>query len=147
MITEHGRIIAIDANHVWVETINRGTCGSCAAEKGCGQSLLARWLSHSQYLKVSIAGRDTASFAINDEICIGVPENVVVLSSLLVYCLPIGGLIVGATLGQILFANDIGAIACAAFGLGIGAAIVRFFTHFYRNHRGIQPVIVDLIGT
>ena len=147
MIKETGRVIAVDDDYVWVETINRGTCGTCDAEKGCGQSLLARWLSRSNYLKVSLNGVSNRKYSVNDTICIGVPENIVVLSSLLIYCLPLFGLIAGATIGQIKFQSDSGAIGCALMGLLIAAILIRLFTWWQRDNRGIRPVIVDLIET
>ena len=40
MLLETGRVVAVDADSVWVETIRRTTCGSCAVQKGCGHGLL-----------------------------------------------------------------------------------------------------------
>jgi sigma-E factor negative regulatory protein RseC len=146
MIKESGRVVAVDDSYVWLETINRGTCGTCVAEKGCGQSLLARWMSHNQYLKVSLDGRSASDFAINDEICIGIPENVVVVSSLLIYCLPLLGLMLGAALGQAYSGSDVGAIVCAVVGLLLGAALVRGYSWIQRNNRQLRPVILDMLA-
>lgn len=155
MIRETGRVVAIDNNYLWLETINRGTCGTCMGEKGvagkglgesgCGQSLLARWMQRNNYLKVALDGRKAEDFAVNDEVHIGVPENVVVISSLLVYCLPLMGLIVGAAIGQAMFINDGGAIACALVGLLLGATVVRLYTWMQRHNPHLRPVIIDLI--
>ena len=145
MIKETGKVVAVDNEFVWLETINRGTCGSCAAEKGCGQSLLARWMSRSHYLKVSLDGRDPKQFSINDHVDIGVPENVVVVSSLLVYCLPLIGMILGAGLGQSEFGSDSAAAAGALLGLALGAALVRTYTWLERGNRRLRPVIMELV--
>jgi len=147
MIKETGRVVAIDSGFLWLETINRGTCGSCAAENGCGQSLLARWLSSSHYLKVGLDGRDPNSFHIDDEICIGIPENVVVVSSLLIYCLPLLGLIVGAAFGQTGYGTDLAATIGAIGGLVVSAMLVRVYTWYQRNNGTLRPVIVDPIMT
>ena len=44
MLIETGRVVAVEANEeaLWVETIRQSTCGSCAANKGCGHGLLNR---------------------------------------------------------------------------------------------------------
>ena len=42
MLTETGRVVAVDGDRLWVETIRKSTCGSCAAQKGCGHGLLNR---------------------------------------------------------------------------------------------------------
>jgi sigma-E factor negative regulatory protein RseC len=145
MIKETGRVVAVNEHFVWLETINRGTCGTCVAEKGCGQSLLARWMSRNQYLKVSLDGRSAREFPINAEVCIGIPENVVVVSSLLIYCLPLLGLILGAAVGQFNYGSDGGAIACALVGLLMGAILVRLYSWSQQNNRHLRPVIIDLI--
>jgi len=147
LIKENGRIIAVDANHIWVETINRGTCGTCVAEKGCGQTLLARWLSRNHYLKVSLDGRNVSDFSVNDTVQIGIPENVVVVSALLVYCLPLFGMLFGASVGQTLFNHDLAAISFGVIGLLVGAVIVRLFSYRQRNNLKLRPVILDLIHT
>ena len=42
MLTESGRVVAVNDSTVWVETIQQSTCGQCAARKGCGQSMLSK---------------------------------------------------------------------------------------------------------
>lgn len=147
MIKETGRVVAIDKNYLWLETINRGTCGTCAAEKGCGQSLLARWMSHNNYLKVDLEGRDPTQYEVNDVVSIGVPENLVVLSSLLMYCLPLILFMVGAGLGQSLFNTDLAAVMGAVVGVGIGAVSVRIISWSQRHNRKMRPVIMDLMDS
>lgn len=145
MIKETGRVVAIDPQHLWLETINRGTCGTCVAEKGCGQSLLARWMSHNNYLKVELDGRDASAYKINDQVSIGVPNNLVVLSSVLMYCVPLALFILGAALGQTVIGNDFASVVGAMIGVGVGAGIVRLITWQQRNNRKMRPVIIDFI--
>lgn len=147
MIKETGRVVAIDPNYLWLETINKGTCGSCVAEKGCGQSLLARWMSHNNYLKVDLDGRDAANYQINDEVSIGVPENLVVMSSLLIYCLPLTLLIIGAAFGQSVFGSDLAAVVGSITGVSLGAVIVRLISWNQRHNRRLRPVIIELLKT
>jgi len=40
MLRESGRVVAIESDAVWVETIRSSLCGSCAAKAGCGQDYL-----------------------------------------------------------------------------------------------------------
>ena len=42
MLLERGRVVAIEADAVWVETIRRSTCAGCSARSGCGHGVLAR---------------------------------------------------------------------------------------------------------
>jgi sigma-E factor negative regulatory protein RseC len=40
MLTEQARVVALDAETVWVETIRQSSCGSCSARAGCGHGML-----------------------------------------------------------------------------------------------------------
>ena len=40
MLTETGRVVALEQDSLWVETIRQSTCGSCAVQKGCGHGLI-----------------------------------------------------------------------------------------------------------
>ena len=143
MIIETGRIVAIEADGLWVETIQRSTCGTCAAEKGCGQSLMARLAGHTSYLRVLLQGRDPARYHLGDEVQIGVPESVVVNGSLFVYLLPLLAMILFSGIAHQLLAHE-GLTALAAFiGLLAGALIVRWRAHVTRNDSRLQPVLID----
>lgn len=142
MLTETGRIVAVEADRLWVETINRSTCGSCAAEKGCGQSLLARWAARSSYLPVWLDGRDADDFQLNDVVTLGIPEDVVVKSSLLVYCLPLVGILAGVWLAATIWPGENGAIAGALSGLLGGGVLVKLHAYRTRRDRRLRPVLL-----
>lgn len=143
MISETGRIVAIEPEGLWVETIQRSTCGSCAAEKGCGQSLMARLMGHTSYLWVLLEGRDSADYRLDQEIQIGVPETVVVKGSLFVYLTPLIGMIAGAGVAQQLWGSDGLSALGALVGLLAGGALVRWRAHQTRFDRRLQPVLLD----
>lgn len=143
MISETGRIVAIEPDGLWVETIQRSTCGSCAAEKGCGQSLMARLMGHTSYLWVLLEGRDSADYRLDQEIQIGVPETVVVKGSLFVYMTPLLGMLGGAGLAQHLWGSDGYSALGALVGLLAGGVLVRWRAHQTRYDRRLQPVLLD----
>lgn len=143
MITETGRIVAIEPEGLWVETIQRSTCGSCAAEKGCGQSLMSRLLGHTSYLWVLLEGRDAGRYQLGDEIQIGVPETVVVKGSLFVYLVPLIGMLAGAGGAQSIFQSDAWSALGAVVGLVVGGLVVRWRAHQTRYDRRLQPVLLD----
>lgn len=143
MITETGRVVAIEPDSLWVETIQRSTCSSCAAEKGCGQSLVAKWGGHTSYLRVLLEGRDPDTFHIDDQVTVGVPEDVVARGSLFVYLLPLLALVFGSWCGQSLFGTDAAAVLGAVLGLAMGGGLVRWRAYHTRNDRRLQPVLLD----
>ncbi len=142
MIIESGRVVAVNSDSLWVETIQQSTCGSCAAEKGCGQGLIAKWGGHTSYLRVLLEGRNPEDFQIDQTVKIGVPEEVVVKGSLFVYLIPLLGLMLGAWLGQSLVASDVAAILGALGGLLLGGGVVRWRAYQTRNNPDLQPVLM-----
>lgn len=143
MIHEKGRIVAIEPEGIWVETIQRSTCNSCSAEKGCGQSLMARLSGHTSYLWVLLQGRDAADYQLGDEVEIGVPETVVVNGSLFAYLVPLLSMIFAAGLAQQQFVHEGLTILSAFIGLVVGGLVVRWRSHKTRFDSRLQPVLID----
>ena len=83
MLNETGKILAKDDQFIWVETIKQSTCSSCAAEKGCGQSLLAKiGLGRRRHTAIPLkfAGDEKLinSLDVGDEVNLAIEEDAVV---------------------------------------------------------------------
>ena len=143
MILETGRIVAIEPQGLWVETIQLSACGSCQAQKGCGHSALAKFGASASRLWVLLDGRDDKHFKVGDEVKIGVPEEVIAGGSLFVYMLPLLAMIVATLLAHNANLSDGVTAICAFIGLFLGAVIVRWCSHLIRFDSRLQPVLVD----
>lgn len=143
MMNETGRVVAVEEDGLWVETIQRSTCGSCAARNGCGQNLMARLLGHTSYLWVLLEGRSSEDYRPGQEVSIGVPEAVVVRGSLFVYLTPLLAMIAGAGALQHLTGSDGWSALGALAGLALGGLVVRWQAHRTRRDPRLQPVLLD----
>lgn len=143
MITETGRVVAIEQDGLWVETIMSSTCNSCAAEKGCGQGLIAKWGGHTTYIRVLLAGRSANSYQLNEEVTIGIPEDVIVKGSLFVYLLPLILLVGVSGLGHNLFDTEAAAVLGGGLGFALGSLLVRWRSWATRDNIRLQPQIQD----
>ena len=143
MILEAGRIVAIEPQGLWVETIERSACGSCQAQKGCGHSALAKFGSSASRLWVLLDARKVHCFKLGDEVQIGVPEEVVATGSLVVYMLPLLVMIAASLAGHSARLNDGLTAICGFMGLLLGAVIVRCWSHLTRFDSRLQPVLFD----
>lgn len=143
MLKETGRIVAVESDGLWVETIARSTCGSCAARSGCGQSMLARLGGRPSYLWVSLQGRDTRDFQVGDDIMLGVPEAVVANGSMLVYLLPLVTMVATTVAAHNLLGMEGLTILAGAAGLLAGGGWVRWRAHQTRHDSRLQPVLLD----
>lgn len=143
MIKELGRVVAVDQSCLWVETIQRSTCESCAAEKGCGQSMVAKWGGKTSFIRVLLDGRDSSQFHVHDTVEIGIPEDVVARGSMLVYLTPLVAMMIGVFMAESLGLPEGGIILSALAGLLAGGGVVRWHSYRHRDDLRVQPVLID----
>lgn len=129
MLTEVGRVVAVEADGVWVETIRTTACDSCAAKSGCGQGTLGRALGRQNKGLIKALESESlsaADCALDDYVEIALPEDVVLKGSAVVYLVPLMLGLIGAVVGGDF--GDAGAVAGFALGLAAGFTGVRWFT-------------------
>ena len=143
MLKETGRIVAIDDNAVWVEAIQRSTCGSCAARGGCGQSLLASIGVQTSRLRVLLGDKPSSHYRLNQQVVFGVPEGLVVTGSVLVYLLPLAFMLVFGGIAHTYFLQEYFTILSAVAGFLLGSTLVRWYSRRYYNDARYQPVVID----
>jgi sigma-E factor negative regulatory protein RseC len=148
MLTEQGRVVALEADGLWVETVRASTCGKCSAASGCGHGLLNRLGDgRRNYVRVLPGDQPLSAIAVGDEVRIAVPEEVFLRGSLLVYGLPLLGLLGGAlalpaALSDAVAANEPLAVAGAVTGFALGAGLVRWHAWRHRDDRRLQPILL-----
>lgn len=148
-LTETGRVVAVETDGVWVETIRQSTCGSCSARKGCGHGLLNRAADGRYgYIRVLPGNLPIADVAVDDQVRFAIPGSVIVRGSLVVYALPLllllGGAIAGSQVAGALSAAqaDLYALAGGALGFALGALAVRWHAHLHRGDVRLQPTLI-----
>ncbi|MGD9500831.1 MAG: SoxR reducing system RseC family protein [Halothiobacillus sp.] len=113
-IQEEGVVVAVTADGVWVETQRQSGCQSCSSRGGCGVGIMQKALNRRQH-KVRV--QTDQPVQVGDHVRLLLPASALVQASMLMYFLPLLGLILGAVAGQSLFASDAGSI---------GGAVVSF---------------------
>lgn len=139
MFKEEGVVVELEENHVWVETIRSSSCGSCSAKNACGQRLLNE-LHSGRCHKIRVPlGEYEQTPAVGDAVSLILPEGELVKGALTLYILPLALLLLGAVLGQQLFAHELPAIAGALLGFVVGLVVVRRSTQHASYQKGMQP--------
>lgn len=149
MLTESGRIVGLESDGVWVETIRRSTCGACAAQKGCGHGLLHRISEGKRgYIRVLPGAHPVDYYNIDDEVLISIPEEVILRGSFIAYVLPLAAMLIGALSAVHWFPGnqDLLAVCGAAVGLALGFALVRWHGARHRRDPDFQPVLLRVIA-
>lgn len=143
MIEECGRVVAVEADGAWVATLSRSGCGRCAETGGCGRQSIFRLFGERQHhVFARAAGGEAAGLAPGDPVMIGVPEGLLLRAALLVYLLPLVGLLAGALAGQSL-AGEGGSIFLGVGGLALGFLGARIIAQRRQHDAGWQPVILQ----
>lgn len=140
MIEESGRVVAVEPGAVWVETLRRSTCSACSANAGCGQGLMEK-LGVGERRGYVRALSDRV-LAVDDRVVIGIPEDLLVRSSLLVYLLPLLGLFAGALLAQWLALAESFVILAAMGGFASLWGLARWRSRQGAEDPARQPVVV-----
>ena len=148
MLRETGQVVAVDADSVWVETIRQSTCGSCAAQSGCGHGILNRISTGRRHYIQAFSGEiQASSCAVDDRVLLSIPEEVILRGSLVVYMIPLLAMLSGAVLAVSLASGneDFIAIIGAVTGFALGIAIVRWHAWQHRSDTALQPSLLALL--
>lgn len=121
---------------VWVEGIQQSACKACSAKSACGSHSLSKlgrtvklWLPTNEPLKVG------------EEIMVGLAEGALAKSAMIMYGLPLVGLMLMAIIGDAVAASWISSDALAAImgfmGLVLGFVLARIWSD--KNQSQWQP--------
>ena len=125
LITERARVLRVNGNTAWVHCESQAGCARCAAGEGCGAGLFAKLLrGRLQELPVNVPSELVGQVGPGDAVLLGLPVSAVQDASLLLYGVPLAGLLVGAVAGGQL-SGDPGAFIGAVAGLGGGLWFAR----------------------
>ncbi|MDB4261124.1 SoxR reducing system RseC family protein [Porticoccaceae bacterium] len=140
MILETGVVVAVESDGLWVETIQKSACEVCVAEKGCGQKFLSKLAGKTVSIRVLRNKMSTEQYSVGQSVTIGIPEDVIVMASLLVYLLPIFAAIGGAWLFS---GSDLQAVAGALGGVVLGGLVVNLHSVRKRDDVRFNPVLIE----
>ncbi|MFZ5579966.1 MAG: SoxR reducing system RseC family protein [Pseudomonadota bacterium] len=99
MLEARGRVVAIEEGGVWVESVRQSACGACASKGHCGTALFGDALT-GQGRFDRILARDDVGVGVGEDVIVGLPEEGMLRASLMLYGLPLLGLIGGMLLAR-----------------------------------------------
>lgn len=143
MLTESGKVIAVEDDGVWVETLQLSACSQCKARHGCGQKVLATAESRLTCIK-ALYGEDFVGPqpVLGQQVTIGIDEQALVRGALYSYGLPLLLMLVAVALVGIYIASEWAVMTAAAVGLVIGGLIVRASAQTSANKRCLQALLL-----
>lgn len=145
MIEETGVVVDIRGDWAVVEPSQRTACSSCSVSGGCGTSSLARLFGRRRQQHYA---HNPLHAKPGDQVVMGLEEKALLTGSVLMYLVPLIGMILGA----ILFSEWLGADASSEWaallggaggligGLGLAAYVSR------RQRNTLYPIIMRILS-
>lgn len=154
MLKESGRVVAVDVDGLWVETLKTSTCAKCVAKAGCGQNLAAKLMPTSnmtlikaffqkendsnsdampgEAIEVERPAQECDRWKVGDTAIIGVAENALLAAAFFAYGVPLILMVIGLMLSQVLpplvSSSDLQAALGALIGILVGGLVVRYWS-------------------
>ncbi|MVF14690.1 SoxR reducing system RseC family protein [Ketobacter sp. MCCC 1A13808] len=141
MIEEIGKVVALDRNVAWVETVRTSACDSCSAKSGCGHSALAKLGQNHVHMQAL----SNLILNVGDQVVVGVPEDVMMKSSVLAYLMPLLGMMFSALVAEQLGAGDLPTALAGVSGLALGFLLLRWHFHKNQHDERYRPVVLRRI--
>ena len=146
MIQEQAIVVGINQDVASLEILRNKPCGLCGQTRGCGISIWGRLFGHrANIFKV----KNTISAKVDDVVIVGIQENALLLSAVIVYGVPLLTLILGAVFANFAFAGDLHADRSTAlgalFGLFVGYLWLKGHNQAGSVSAGYQPVMLEIV--
>jgi len=144
MIEEQVQVVGIEGDQLILEAQVKTTCGSCEARQACGTAVLSKVVGRKfSHFKV----KNTVDAQVGDTIVIGLPERVLLSGSLLIYFLPVFGMIILALLADFILlagapGRDLSIALSAFFGFGLCVLLARWILSSRYSRLRLTPVII-----
>ncbi|USE39063.1 SoxR reducing system RseC family protein [Endozoicomonas sp. SCSIO W0465] len=125
MIEEQGRVVAVESDFVWVETIRQSSCSSCSAQNGCGQHLSEKYRADTSFSYIKAISPWVVKEG--DRVVVGIPEGSLLKASFLIYLFPLLLMMAGIWLSSVMGFADWLLLLSAGLLLVCGFGAVRLF--------------------
>ena len=118
MIEQQARVISVDESRVCFATEQAGGCSSCSAKGGCGTSLIAQLFpNRPEQMLVLPRAQCPASIEAGERWILAINEQHFGLMAVVLYLIPLLGLLLGAMVGHVLFAKELFVVFMGLSGL------------------------------
>ncbi|MFA6178445.1 MAG: SoxR reducing system RseC family protein [Candidatus Methylopumilus sp.] len=143
MIEEHAIVVDVDNDTAMLEIVRKTPCGLCGQTRGCGISLWGRLFGHRSNI---FKAANQINAKAGDAVIVGIEEQALLFSSMLVYGIPLAALLLGALLAGVLAPSELHADGTAMIGAALGLVLGLLWVKVHSAGRGLdaryRPVIL-----
>ncbi len=143
MIEESAVVVKVEGSYAWVERERQSSCGSCAANKGCGTATLQKVMGNK---RSQLKALNRAQAKEGDCVVIGLQEQALLKGSLYAYLMPLLVMLLGAVIAEGMFANEGLTILGGLAGLLSGFFLLKRFSERVAEDVRFQAVVLRSDG-
>jgi sigma-E factor negative regulatory protein RseC len=144
MLKEKGLVTEVVGNIATVTTINQLACSSCKVADTCGNGIVEKYLSGQLF---SSQINNTINAKVGETVFIQIPKSSITKASLIVYLIPLLGIMLFAIAATLLNLTENLTILSSLSGLVLGMLVTKFYNHKILKKELYQPKMVSIIGT
>lgn len=142
MVEEQAVIVDLKDGVAMLEVIRRKPCGLCGQTRGCGVSMWGKLFRHRSHV---FKAQNRIDAKVGDFVIVGVEEQALLRSALLVYGVPLVTLLAGALVASLAWGGehrDASTVIGAVLGLIVGLLWAKGHTAGHVFDSRYQPVIL-----
>ncbi|MDR0805185.1 MAG: SoxR-reducing system protein RseC [Enterobacteriaceae bacterium] len=141
MLREWATVIEWQQGIATLRCEQRSGCSSCQSQASCGTRVLNKLGPQTIHdLKIPVA----QPLSVGQRVELGIPESSLLLSALLVYIVPLLGILLCSSLCYFLIGSDIAAVLGAIIGGVLGFIVARFCAARLATNSSVYPVILQI---
>lgn len=131
MIEEKAIVTRIESGQAWIKGLQSGACGGCAQQAACGTATLTKILPKREF-----AVECDLKLNAGDQVVVAIDDAHLLLSSMLLYLLPLGLMFIGVGVANYLLPTALAEIWLPEI------AIVSLLLAFALIHKLQTPLLV-----
>lgn len=148
MMRSLATVVAVDPGVITVSCQQQTSCGHCASRDSCGTGIVSKAIPGRSHQVKIVTG---TKVSVGEVVEIGLPEQSMLHSAVLVYVLPLLFLILGAVFGQWWFVDlagsgELGVILTAVISAAIGLLLARRFAKRLEGNSAYKPDLIRVLG-
>jgi len=147
MIEEQAQVIEIQGEQLLLQAQTQSTCGSCAVNKSCGTSVLSKVVGRKF---TQFQAENNIDAKVGDTVIVGIAEDALLKGSLVMYIMPIMGMLVFALIADYLLADmavrDLFIATSGVAGLFFGSLFARQYFLLKSTKHQFAPVVLRKVA-
>lgn len=145
MLKEQGHVVEVKQDIAMVQTVSKASCSSCQVNSTCGTGIISKAFGERSFITPIT---NSVKAQQGDLVEVGIPEDLVIKTSLLVYLLPLAFMFLFSLLASYNLPNlsELWLIVVGFIGLGFGFFVVKYYGNKLSKNNQLEPVLLRIVS-